>query len=446
MLLIFPLKKARLSAYLAVFFTFFGGSFAYMIPYFLPGNTWQESSFWVSQTFAVLVNPQLIFSFSILMAIIWYVWNRKSIQPKQQNITFILVTILTASMVGFKSYGWLLALLLIGLDFIEELFAERRFINFLKKSFVFFLINFALMYALVGLQTGSFKYLPLWYLNSMIESPDRVNNPLWKFLEIHYIANDKLLRLIELKTKEFLIFFSGNLGTRVFFVLYPVMWFFSKKRSLNYFWIKITIAFIVAAALPLLVVQSNGPIWNSIQFWYYALIFANLLVVTVIAQMLDKIRIMPLKVVIMLFIIVLTVPTFLRTVWMKYTKYERIPKSFVEGMRTEIQPEDRVFICPNGTNLFGTSLASSLSAGQIYYANPVQLELMFKLKTEDTVRDLHKLISHESISSGAFEEFLKKEKINKVVCTGKDDSARVALLAKLHKTEYNGYYIFTYEN
>lgn len=445
-ILLFPLKTKRLAAYLMVFFTFFGGSFAYLIPYFIPGNSWQESSFWVSQTFAVLVNPQLIFSFSIVLALVWLVRYKKELFPQTSFRHLLLLTILTASLAGFKSYGWLICSLFIGIDLLFEFLFERKRLTALIRLSVFSVLNLLLFYLILGFQTSSFIYAPLWYLSSMVEAPDRVNNPVWKLLELHYIANHKLHRLIELKVKEFLIFFSGNLGTRVLFVFFPLFWLSKSQRSWKngLFWLEICITFIFAAGIPLFVLQKNGPVWNSIQFWYYALIFANLLAAVFVERLVRLIKYRFLQFLFICIIVVATVPTFIRTMTLKYTEYEKIPAAKMEFIINNLERTDRILICPNGSHIYGTSLISALTGAHIYLANPVQIELMFGAQELPSEKQLRSLFSPERINSGELLAFLKENKITKVVCADDGVNNHLSSLPLFMGSRYNEVGIYTY--
>lgn len=445
-ILLFPLKTNRLAAYVMVFLTFFGGSFAYLIPYFIPGNSWQESSFWVSQTFAVLVNPQLIFSFSIALALVWLVRYKNELFLKTRFRHLLLLTVLTASLAGFKSYGWLLCSLFIGIDLFFELLIEKKRIAALIRLLVFTTLNLLFFYLILGFQTSSFIYAPLWYLSSMVEAPDRVNNPVWKLLELHYIANHKLHRLIELKVKEFLIFFSGNLGTRVLFVFFPLLWLSKSQRSWRnvLFWLEVCIAFVFAAGIPLFVLQKNGPVWNSIQFWYYALIFANLLAAVFVEKLIKLIKYRFLQLLFICIIVVATLPTFVRTMTLKYTEYEKIPAAKIDFIVNKLERTDRILICPNGSQIYGTSLISALTGAHIYLANPVQIELMFGEQELPSEKQLRSLFSPERINSGELLAFLKENKISKVVCADDGVNNHLSSLPLFMGSRYNEVGIYTY--
>ena len=361
--------------YLLPFFTFFGGSFAYLLPVFLPTLKWGESSFWVSQTFATMINPQAILTFGILYVVILVL----RLGARGNNKQYILYTatsaFLIASSLGFKSYAFVI-LSIFFLTFILSVFFKKRKFGHLVSLFGIYLI-LIIPYLLIIVGMGgasSFIFAPFWFLTSMIESRDRVYYPVMKLREEHYLANGNILRVAEIKIKQLFIFFFGNLGTRAI-ILIPI--FYWKKFRQNYSnptVIAIFVAFIFSTTIPLLFIQ-RGIVWNSIQFWYYGLILANILVTLVLSKTLGTITSQKLRRFLILFLLVATLPTFLVTMYPKMNNFNSFPLVEEEWLKTNISSDQKIMICPSNDVFFDTSYISMFGSGGVLLADPVQLQL-----------------------------------------------------------------------
>jgi len=115
--------NGKLAGWYLVGFTTFVGSFAYLIPYFNPGQMWHESSFWVSQTLVMIVNPQIIYTLAITYGFIFLLTRLNALIPgKLSYIKFHgLVIILAATSMGFKSYSWPILTSIYGFFLLIEL-------------------------------------------------------------------------------------------------------------------------------------------------------------------------------------------------------------------------------------------------------------------------------------------------------------------------------------
>ena len=225
----FKLKKYSI---LLAFLIYFGGNFGYLIPFFLKGNTWSESSFWVSQTFNMMGNPQLILSFVFLFIILIILFKIEHKKIKFNYFTASLISFLIASSMGIKTYSYIV-LSLIYLIFLIRRARKKT----LKKTFLKGMLHLAIstpyFLSIVGFNKPSFFFHPLWYSTSMFAAPDRLNYVRAILLEQHYIANHDYLKLILLKVLEVGIFIIGNLGTRVILFLIPFVLLFKKKMQIH---------------------------------------------------------------------------------------------------------------------------------------------------------------------------------------------------------------------
>lgn len=404
---------------LLMIFTAFVGGFAYLIPLFLPGQAWHESSFWVSQTFIMMVNPQIIYTLAGLYAVITLLWQQ-SVPIKHH----LLVMALIAVSVGFKSYAWVVLTIFYGSYCALELLSAKTKTQ--KKQALLLglaLVGLSLPFLklITGFKTGTFFYKPLWYIDTMIEAPDRLNYLPWKFEEAFYANKGNWLKVLQIKTQEIAIFFIGNLGVRSLFFLLP---FVVLKKKLKSFELKLAVAligaFLFAVIFPLLFLQT-GVVWNSIQFWYYGLAIANILATLVVVRLLpSKKSSVFVKMAIITVILILGIPTFITAVSSKLSLKQELTQSQVTFLQS-LNPSDIVLVCPENTALFNSALVSAYSSAQTFLVQPVQLSIVraderiasdflsiFATRNSDKLRQVleNNNISHALCSDPEYSSFL----------------------------------------
>jgi len=401
--------------YLLPFFVFFGGSFAFLLPIFIKGIKWGESSFWVSQTFATMINPQAIYTFGLLYVVIILLYETTK-EKIQANITglMVLILFLIASAMGFKSYSFLVLAVLFFSFLGHSLLLNRNIKKAAILSGIFVLFSIPYFIFVVGIGgASSFIYLPLWFLSSMIESRDRVYYPVLKLQEEHYLAHGNYLRVVEIKLKEFVIFFVGNLGTRIVLVLLFLKSAVIRQLKEDTLLVSILAAFIFSCSFPLIFLQ-KGIVWNTIQFWYYGLILANILVSLVLSDLLSKINLQIVRRVVLLSIIFLTLPTFLATFWSRATHYYSISLGTELWLKANLNKNDRVLICPSSDFFFDTSFVKMYSSASVLLADPVQLSLVSSPAYNylETLKEAFRISDKESVNKIIFEN-----RISKILCS-----------------------------
>lgn len=360
-----------------LFSTFFAGSFAYLIPLFFPNNIWHDSSFWVSQTFGMLVNPQIILSLSFVMIILLLMHislTEKKNLPKTRGyeIAFqLFLIILIASSLGIKSYSFVVLSFMYGVYLLIKLIIERNLWP-IAYGAILTVISLPFLWLITGFNSSSFIYEPLWFINTMVEALDRLNHLEWKFLEDYYRYKKVWYRLWELKARQILIFFIGNLGIR-FTGLGVITLLLLKKIKAYSIYVIILIGFLFSSIFPLFFLQ-RGMVWNSIQFWYYSLIFANIFAAIFLSWIHKKIKNKFLLSFFIIVIVALAVPTVVSVAKIKYFEPEVIPADELL-MLEKIKPNDLVVVDPRSNTYFQTSMVSAITGARIVYANPVQLEL-----------------------------------------------------------------------
>lgn len=406
--------QAKFSGILLAGFTILTGSFAYFIPYFFhPDQPWHESSFWVSQTLVMIVNPLVIYTLVVTYLFIFLLYKASRSTPMSKNYYkfHVLLVILTSTSIGFKSYSWMILSFLYAVYLCIELIRYRS-IKSLFVGVTYLIITAPLLWLITKFKGNSFFYEPLWFTNTMIEGQDRVNYLEWKFLQDHYIFKKNWIRLWMLEAKKIAVFYIGNLGIRSISIALPFLLLFKKFREKS-FW---KLAFIVFLGLlfssifPLLFLQV-GTVWNSIQFWYYALVFGNILAVIFLAEALQgNTKLLTTIVIVVLFL--LAIPTSIKTIQDK----NRMPYVFSSEKVTFLQSlgsDDLVFICPEDTGLYNSSIVKVFTPAHVYLANPSQLDLV----GEDTGMAKEYL---STFLSGGIQKMIDEKKQSRtsvIICT-----------------------------
>lgn len=306
-------SKSELAGIWAMFFTYFAGSFGYLLYIPTHKSLGGESIFWVSQTQSVLGNPPHAAAFIIVTAFLFcflkYLSTRKF-------IFFLLCTILGGAAVEFKVYAGMLilgGLLLVG---IFELLFKRKF-----QTLLLFLATFTISFIIYFPNSANSQdfliWEPWWFIRTMVVVPDRLN---WIDLELRrqtYIAEHNWKRVVQLETTAFLIFLFGNLGMR-----FLGLWTLVKKLRQSFFQNTFDVFLLsittVAFFIPVFFLQ-KGVAWNTIQFNQYFLLLFGFLAAITVSEFLCLIKNGSLKFVISLLIIILAVPTQLGLLWQFYS-------------------------------------------------------------------------------------------------------------------------------
>lgn len=272
-LLAWRLFKSKLVSLLAVFFAYFGSSFGWIAEYIKRGSIWAgESAFWANQPVSMNLNPPFAISLIILIAIILLL---DSYLKKTGKLKAIALILLSGTLIGFKVYAGVLVL------------AGLVLLSFKVRKLFLISIPSVLLTGLIyfSQSVGSEKLLeinPFWLVNTMIDAGDRVGIPNFTARRFAYLGAGKWLHLFLLEAVSFLLFFAGNLGTRV-----VALFGINKKlfrENIHFFILSMSA---VSLVLPLIFTQ-KGNAWNIVQFFYYFIFFSALYAVYALGQIYEK--------------------------------------------------------------------------------------------------------------------------------------------------------------
>lgn len=266
--LAFLITKNNITSIFFVILNYFAGSFGWIYTLLKNHQIGGESLFWSMQGVSTLLNPPFALSLILILTglILWYKYHfSNSIKMA------ILIGLIFGLLSGIKVYAGILIGLALSLYWFFNTISSKKFFGFnfvvcLTTGLVSLLILTAL-----GILNGNqlLEFKPFWFINSMIESIDKFYWP--KLASFRFNQTNVLISII-LEIILISIFLIGNLGTR-FLAFFT---FLSKviKKNLNNFDKLIAFIFIFSFAIPLLFIQ-KGTAWNTIQFFYYFLFFAN---------------------------------------------------------------------------------------------------------------------------------------------------------------------------
>lgn len=273
---IFNWTKSKKSALLATFFTYFGGSFAWMLGM-------GESTFWSHQSMSTLINPPYALSLVFILTGLIFLQKNK-----------ILLSILFFGMlIQIKAYAAILILggLLVAGIYDYYKYRELKILKVFMGSLVLNLILFTLI---KNDSLTVFTFYPFWFLETLFAARDRLSWPKMAEAMQSYKTQSVVFKYLLAYGFAGIVFVVGNFWTRLIFLKD----LFKKIDAFKLMFLSM-IAF--GLFMPTFFVQIGTP-WNTIQFLYYSLFFSGILAGVAISKMSNSI---------VLIIILLTIPTSL---------------------------------------------------------------------------------------------------------------------------------------
>ena len=325
-------RKDYWTGFWLAFFNYFAGSFGFLVTLWRGEGIGGESIFWSMQSISTLINPPFALSLLVLLGAMLLLLSLK----KRQLRKIIIISLLVGLLISIKSYAAIIAFAGLFAFIIFKFFRkEKDYLPILPLSLFISLILF-----LVNARTSSnlFVWRPFWFINSMMESRDRLYLPSIALARVNSLAPKPLI--IELA--GIFIFLIGNLGTRVF-------GFFDLRRrlkNLTAFDFFLLGGGLVAFSIPLLFVQ-KGTAWNTIQFFYYFLFFANFYAAGFFSRLIQSKKSFSRAGLILL--VLLTIPTTVSSLkgYLGWPPPASLPKAELEALEyLKQQPQGVVLTFP----------------------------------------------------------------------------------------------------
>jgi len=269
------LWKKRLAYFFGIYLVYFSGSFGWIVEYIKVKHLGGESAFWANQSISFNLNPPFAISLLIVITILQLLPNLKN------KSSILIITILAGSLIAFKAYPAILILLSLAIVGILKRNIQYIYVFLfgLFLSTILFLFTFSVDKQLI-------IFSPFWFIHSMIDSPDRVG---WVRLSLARVAGWESGNWFKFLTAELIslvIFILGNLGTRVFALLY-LRKMKHIVRHTNYLFI--FVFSFLSLIIPVFFIQSGNP-WNTIQFIYYGLYISAVVGGIIFAQVISRIN------------------------------------------------------------------------------------------------------------------------------------------------------------
>lgn len=302
-------QGSRTAGYLGIFFSVFVGSFGYIVSFLRDGKIFAgETTFWAAQLNTIIGNPPHAISLSLVstffLALLFY-------QTSKRKYWIIICIFLGGFLSGFKVSAGVIILTGIFLAALAEIIFKRK-IYVLLLATILGILNVVTFKSITKGGESLLLWQPWWLIHSMVQSTDRLGLIDWELKRQHYLAKGTWhawLRVIQLETQSFLIFFVGNLGMRIigFGALFKN--FLNKVSALrNPLDAALFGAMLTGLLVPLFFVQ-KGVAFNSIQFMQYFLLIFGFYAAAGVYQTLIPLKSKPLKSILLVLIIILSVPT-----------------------------------------------------------------------------------------------------------------------------------------
>jgi len=273
-------QRSSSAALWAVFFTFFGGSWGWVVSWIRNGTFGGESMFWSQQAISTLINPPYALSLVILLAGMAVLLQYDS-RPTRGK--FFAAAILFGLLIQIKAYAGVLALAGLGIVALVSGVKSRKF-DLLGLAVVSAVVAM-LMFLPTGFSSGSlFVWQPGWFLETLMGLSDRFNWPRFYQAMLTYRGAGWWVKAVTAYSVAAGIFVIGNFGTRIFALFYKSK--YRPANGLDYVGIFSVTAIGLGTVFPMLFVQTGTP-WNTVQFFYYSQFFAGLFAGVVVARFLS---------------------------------------------------------------------------------------------------------------------------------------------------------------
>jgi len=251
----------------ALFLSFFGGSFSFILV--LRGNPWlsMDDAFGITQPASSLVNPPFAISVVIIIGTLFALFNFL----KTRKASWLVPIVLFAGLVTmFKVYAGMI--LLGGLAILTAMeLLKKRFL--LLSALLVIGALFLGTYWVLADRSARLLYYPLW-------SPHKVlidHLPWYGYGEKYYTYSklSVISGLIRIEIYGLYVFLIGSLGTRIIGLLALPLLFLRKKKRPSLFTITLAVMTAISILIPLFFIQT-GKVFEIIQMAWYFLFFCSL--------------------------------------------------------------------------------------------------------------------------------------------------------------------------
>lgn len=382
----------------AMIFSYFAGSFGFIVTLLQHRGIGGESLFWSSQPQSTIGNPPQIAASILLLGFLYFLYLYLQ---KKDWIVYGICILIVGSLIEFKVYAGIVALGSLGFIGVLELIFKRKL--YLLSMFLLSTLCSLFYYLPNSSATTSFLiFEPWWYIRTMVVATDKLN---WIDLELRrqtYLSEQNYKRVLQLEVIAFLIFFIGNLGTRIVSIYY--LGTNLKKIFSDNTYIFMISALIISFIIPMLFLQ-KGVASNTSQFFQYFLLITGIFAGVSLTLILKKFKSLWIKSIIILIIVIFSVPTQLGLIYSFYSKNptSRVSSEELSALRflkSNTNPNDVVLTplynkylnlptdIPTIWDWYDTAYVSAISSRRVFLADFEQVDIMgYDLETRRQVVD-----------------------------------------------------------
>lgn len=405
----------------ATIFTYFAGSFGYIVTWIQNKTIGGESIFYGTQIQSSSGNPPQIIS-NIAVLTIFYILYLLLSANKGNFWLYLALIIIIGTLVEFKVYAAVVIFISLGLASFWQVIKERK-TNLLSLTILGGILSAFLYFPNSKASISFLIFEPWWYIRTMIVTPSRLDLLDWELRRQTYISEGNLKRVVQLEVTAFLIFFFGNLGTR-----FLGLWnFATAARSYfsNYFNQIFLTTTLVSITAPLLFLQ-RGVASNTSQFLQYFILLFGILSAITTTSILNILRHSILKIIFSVLIMLLMIPTQLALIYDFYdspplAKISSQELAALEFLKENSQSENIILTPPYNKHLdlagetpdiwdwFDTAYISALTSRRTYLSDFEQVDIMgYDLKSRATkVQSIF-----DEVNPDRFSQLLKSSGVN----------------------------------
>ncbi len=266
------LKLSSSATVIFLLFTYFGSSFSFMADLAVSKQLSWDDAFGIGQPSGYAFNQPLLFSLSLWLVVLslLVVWDKKPSWSKG-----VILSVLVGSLMIVKVLAGLMAYVAL-FTALAVYPGKKQWLKFGKMSVMIFLaaIISVFIVKLVADDPGGLVWAPLIPVSRFIESPnfEEISNDIVLRMYQYLQAGNKL-RIALIYFLAIIIFFVGNLGSRIFGLVVEL----SKRRGKQFGvtgWILLVSA-VAAGVIPLFAILKTGG-FNSGQLFLYMLVLLNI--------------------------------------------------------------------------------------------------------------------------------------------------------------------------
>lgn len=389
------LSKNQNAPIWATIFTYFAGSFGYIVTFIKNKTIGGESIFWATQPQSAAGNPPQIASDFLILTSLYFCLSFREQKTKKAKVIYSAICIvLFGTLASFKVYAGVVALGALGIAGLWQLIKEKK-IDTLIITGISGILAAVLYLPNTSGSTAFLIFQPWWYIRTMIVENSRLD---WIDLELRrqfYLDRGgikSILRILEYEGIGLLIFFFGNLGVRLLGL--------KEYIKTNVF---IKSAIVISLVLPLLFLQ-RGVASNTSQFLQYFVLFFGILAGIAVSNLLSKIKNAPIRTIFALILIAIMIPTqigliyefYKRPAFAKISSGELTALNYIKNNTSKdsviITPPYNQYLdlketTPNIWDWFDTSYVAAFSSRRTYFEDYEQADIMgYSWRERDTIK------------------------------------------------------------